>query len=174
MNLWLRLAILFLADTLWRPRLHLLETGRMPLRVLPSDLDLLGHMTNARFFSVLDLGRLDLLFRSGLLGLVVRKRWAPVVAGCDVRFRRALGPFERFSVESRLAGWDDRWLYLEQTIRCRRGIAASAMVRGSIVADGQTLAPETVMAEAGLSDAAPELPARFLAWREAEPAFHDA
>lgn len=174
MNLWLRLLLVFLADTVWRPRLRLLDAGRLPLRVLPTDLDLLGHMTNARFFSVLDLGRLDLLFRSGLLGLVIRKRWAPVVAGCDVRFRRALRPFERFWVESRLAGWDDRWLYLEQTIHCRRGVAASAMVRGSIVAGGQALVPATVMADAGLADAAPDLPERFRAWRDAEPAFHDA
>jgi acyl-CoA thioesterase FadM len=174
MNLWLRLLLLFLADSLWRPGLSLLATGRLPLRVLPSDLDLLGHMTNARYFSVLDLGRLDLLFRSGLLGLVLRRRWAPVVAGCDVRFRRALRPFERFWVESRLAGWDERWLYMEQTIHCRRGVAASAMVRGSIVADGQTLAPATVMAAAGLAQGAPDLPERFRAWRDAEPVFHDA
>lgn len=173
MNLWLRLLLLFLADSSWRPALHLLDTASLPLRVLPSDLDLLGHMTNARFFSVLDLGRLDLLFRSGLLRLVLRKRWAPVVAGCDVRFRRALHPFERFRVESRLAGWDERWLYLEQTIHCRRGVAASAMVRGSIIANGRTLSPDTVMAEAGFAEAAPDLPPRFRAWRDAEPAFHE-
>jgi len=173
MNLWLRLVLLVLADSVWRPGLRLLDTARLPLRVLPSDLDVLGHMTNARFFSALDLGRLDLLFRSGLMRLVIRKRWAPVVAGCDVRFRRALHPFERFWVESRVAGWDERWLYLEQTVHCRRGVAASAMVRGSIVVRGQTLAPAEVMAEAGLADDAPALPDRFRVWRDAEPAFHD-
>lgn len=173
MNLWLRLALLLLADTVWRPRLNVLDTSRLPMRVLPSDLDLIGHMTNARFFSVLDLGRLDLLFRSGLLGLVLRERWAPVVAGCDVRFRRALRPFERFWVESRLAGWDERWLYMEQTIHSRRGIAASAMVRGSIVAHGETLAPAAVLARAGYTGQTPALPPRFAAWREAEPAFHE-
>ncbi len=173
MNLWLRLAVLLLADMLWRPRLKLLDTARLPLRVLPTDLDLLGHMTNSRFFSALDLGRLDLLFRSGLLGLVVRERWSPVVAGCDVRFRRALRPFERFWVETRIAGWDARWLYLEQTIHCRRGVAASAMLRGSIVAGRETLAPHEVLARAGFAGRAPDLPQRFARWRDAEPAFHE-
>jgi acyl-CoA thioesterase FadM len=172
MNLWFRLVLLLLADTFWRPRIGLLDTGRVTLRVLPSDLDLNGHMTNARFFSVLDLGRLDLLVRSGLLALVVRRRWTPVVAGCDVRFRRALWPFERFWVESRLAGWDDRWLYLEQTVHSKQGVAASAMIRGVIVAKGTPLAPAEVLSAAGFEGTPPELPARFEAWRTAEPSFH--
>jgi acyl-CoA thioesterase FadM len=172
MNLWFRLVLLLLADTFWRSRIGVLDTGWVRLRVLPSDLDLNGHMTNARFFSALDLGRLDLLFRTGLLGLVVRQRWTPVVAGCDVRFRRALWPFERFWVESRLAGWDERWLYLEQTVRSKQGIAASAMIRGVIVSKGTPLPPAEVLAATGFTGAPPDLPERFEAWRAAEPSFH--
>ena len=172
MNLWFRLLSLLVGNSLWRRRLDPLDTARVGLRVMPSDLDLNGHMTNARYLSVLDLGRLDLLFRAGLLGLVIRRRWSPVVAGCDVRFRRALRPFERFWVDTRLAGWDDRWLYLEQTIHCRRGVAASALIRGGIVAGGERISPSTVIEASGFTGQRPPLPDRVTAWREAEPAFH--
>ncbi len=38
----------------------------MTFRVLPTDLDVLGHMNNGVYLSIMDLGRMDLLQRSGI------------------------------------------------------------------------------------------------------------
>jgi hypothetical protein len=56
MNLWLRLFWLALA-LLWRRKLdprH--DVSRLTFRVLPTDLDLNGHMNNGRYLTIMDLG----------------------------------------------------------------------------------------------------------------------
>ena len=40
--------------------------GRIRLTTLPTDLDILRHMNNGRYLSLFDLGRWDLLIRTGL------------------------------------------------------------------------------------------------------------
>ena len=42
-------------------RLDTWDVGRIRLRVLPTDLDVLGHMNNGVYLSIFDLGRFDLL-----------------------------------------------------------------------------------------------------------------
>ena len=43
----------------------------------------------------------------------------PVVAGLSVRYTAQLRLWEKYEVTARVAGWDERWLYMEQTmIRC--------------------------------------------------------
>jgi len=41
------------------------DVGRMTFRVVPTDLDVLGHMNNGVYFSLMDLGRIDLMIRTG-------------------------------------------------------------------------------------------------------------
>ena len=103
MNLLFRMLRVFVA-ALFRSRIGLLDSSELKFRVLPTDLDINVHMTNARYLSVMDLGRTDLLIRAGMLKTMRRRRWMPVVGHIDIRFRRSLSPFQRFSLTSRLGG----------------------------------------------------------------------
>ena len=44
------------------------SVGRIRIRVLPTDIDLLRHLNNGRYLSLFDLGRWDLLTRTGIAG----------------------------------------------------------------------------------------------------------
>ena len=48
------------------------EIGRIRVTTLPTDIDLLRHMNNGRYLSLFDLGRWDLLVRTGLLDVMKR------------------------------------------------------------------------------------------------------
>jgi hypothetical protein len=66
LNLWFRL-ILLLLMTPWRPKLEgPLDVSRLRFTVLPNDLDASLHMNNGRYWTLMDLGRMDLLLRTGL------------------------------------------------------------------------------------------------------------
>lgn len=111
------------------------------LRVWPNDLDFNLHMNNGRYLSLMDLGRVDLLARSGLGRTVLAKRWMPVVTGVTIRYRRSLAPFQRFRLETRLVGWDEHFLFLDQRFVISGGaddgmLAANATVRAAFVAKG--------------------------------------
>lgn len=88
------------------------SVGRLRLRTLPTDIDLLGHMNNGRYASLFDLGRFDLLVRTGLWDEMNRRGWYGVVAAESVTFRKSLNLWQSFVVETRLVGHDERSVYL--------------------------------------------------------------
>lgn len=110
MNLWLRLVWLILSRLLFgrRKSLEFMEPCRTTFRVVPTDLDLFGHVNNGRYFSLLDLGRIDHNIRSGLFAEYRSRGWYPVVTSETIQFYRALTFPQRFTVETSILGWDDR------------------------------------------------------------------
>lgn len=167
MNLYLRL-LKTLVAALLGTRTHPLDERVLHMRVWPNDLDLNLHMNNGRYLTLMDLGRLDLLARAGLLRVVLRERWMPVIAGATVRFRRSLAPFERFTLHTRLVGWDARWLYLEQRFMRGGELVASAAVRAAIKGPGGTVPVERVIAASGVTvTEIPVLPDWIERWRVA-------
>lgn len=158
MNLLFRMLRVLVA-ALFRPRIGLLKDSELKFRVLPTDLDINMHMTNARYLSFMDLGRTDLLVRVGLLTVMRRQRWMPVVGHIDIRFRRPLSPFQRFSLRSRLLCWDEKWLYLEQRLESARGVHAVARVRGLFLDRNGAAVPSQRLFEClGYSGESPPLP----------------
>lgn len=133
MNLWLRLLWL-IAGTAWRPRLTLpLGPSRLRFRVWPHDLDTSLHMNNGRYWAIMDLGRADLLLRSGLWRPVLENRWTPVVASAQIRFRRELGPFQGFHLETRLLCWDEsRFVMEHRVVTGDSTVAAHALVQAGL------------------------------------------
>nr|WP_238692147.1 thioesterase family protein [Xanthomonas arboricola] len=116
MNLWFRLMILFVTS-LFRPRMQVRsDVSRLRLRVLPNDIDANLHMTNGRYWTIFDLGRLDMVLRTGLAKVAVRAKWAPIVGSGAIQFRRELKPFHAFDLETRLIGWSGTRLIVEQRI----------------------------------------------------------
>lgn len=112
-----------------RPPLHAHDVGTVRFRVVPTDLDILGHMNNGIYFSIMDLARMDLLIRSGAWKKVRARGFYPVMASETITFRKSLQPWQRFNVESRIAGYDAKAVYVEQRFVVDDEIFASAMTR---------------------------------------------
>jgi acyl-CoA thioesterase FadM len=133
-NLWLRLIHLVLA-AFGRPRLDpVADASRLSFRVWPHDLDTSLHMNNGRYWTLMDLGRADLMIRSGLWRAIAREGWLPVVSAGKIRFRRELRLFQPFTLETRLVAWSDTSIIMEHrmvTAGCDGApiVAAIALVR---------------------------------------------
>jgi acyl-CoA thioesterase FadM len=137
MNLWFRLLWLLLR-TPFRPRLkapH--QPSVLPFRVWFHDLDTSLHMNNGRYWTLMDLGRTDLMLRTGLWRAVLRHRWLPVVNAGTIRFRRELRLFRPFQVETKILCWSESWLVMQHRVlsRARDGsetVAAVALARAAL------------------------------------------
>lgn len=125
----LRTALLFLRARRGS-RLHVHDVARTPFRVLPTDLDVLGHMNNGVYFSIMDLGRMDLMIRAGVWAKLTARGFYPVVTKETISFRKSLQPWQRFTVESRIAGYDDKAVYIEQRFVVAGEIFARAYMCG--------------------------------------------
>ena len=137
MNLWLRLIAQLVVSRLSGPMTLPRDVSVRRARVWPSDLDVSLHMNNGRYLTHMDLGRLDLLIRSGLLRVVMQDRLTPIVSAALIRFRRELRALQRFDIETRIVGWLDTTAVIQQDFRIATGphageVAASALVRAGL------------------------------------------
>lgn len=163
MNLWFRLLWL-LATSPFRPRLRPSgEASQLAFRVWPHDLDTSLHMNNGRYWSLMDLGRTDLMLRTGLWRAVMRHRWVPVVNAGTIRFRRELRLFRPFRIETAILCWDESWLVMQHRVlsRGRDGaeiVAAHALVRAALYdRTAKSFVPVArLLAEIGVTSESPE------------------
>jgi acyl-CoA thioesterase FadM len=177
MNLWLRLFLYALARPFRRAIVAGHEAGALHFRVWPSDLDLSLHMNNGRYLTVMDLGRLDFLVRTGLWRAVRRHRWTPIASSIVIRYRRELRPFDRFRLETRLVCWAEASVVMEQVFVLLTGphkgqVAARAMFKGGIYARAERSFVDVgrLMAEIGVTATSPPTTAEVEAFLKADGA----
>ncbi len=164
------------------PRIPITGVARSTFRVWPTDLDILRHMNNGKYLSVMDIGRFALMQHTGLDTVFSRERWYPVVVGQTISYRKSLLPWQRFTIESRILGFDEQAVYIEQRFvrpdsAGQPEIYARAVVRGRILRRGGGVVPVTeLMQKTGADRAEFNVPAAVLAWGSATrlPSTRDA
>ncbi|PID61609.1 MAG: hypothetical protein CSB44_06125 [Gammaproteobacteria bacterium] len=152
MRLWLRLFWRIITAR-FRSRCSLLGPCESHFRVLPNDLDANMHMNNGVYLTIADLGRFDLIFRSGSVGIFYRKRWLPVVARQTIRFKRSLGVFQRYTITSRIIGFDERSIFIEQLFTSKGHFVAKLIVDARFMEKGKPVRPAAVIEATGIDPA---------------------
>lgn len=169
MNMLLRLLAMILSARM-RARCSPLGPCLTPFIVWPTDLDVFRHMNNGVYFSIMDLARVDMLIRSGLMRRMRDAALVPIVAAETIRFRRPLRLFQRYFVETRVMGWDDNAFLMEQRFlrRSRRGVMevlAEAIVRARFLSNRKAIPASAFLQVIGQPEAvSPELPAWVSSW----------
>lgn len=181
MNLIFRVIYVFILSLL-RPKLQLPEeTSCLDLMVLPNDLDTNIHMNNGRYLTIMDLGRLDMILRSGLYRMMLREKAVPILSSATIRYRLPLDPFQSYRLESKIIWWDQKWAYIEQRFIIKDGekagaVAAISLVKGNFYSkkDLKVLPVPDVMGAIHQDHIdAPECPKHLKEWIESEEALRD-
>lgn len=132
MNLYFRLLLMF-ARASWRRRISMFDEFRSEHIVWPNDIDVLGHMNNGRYFTITDFVRTEILIRAGIWKQLKQRGVYPVIAGETVQFRKSLQPFQRYTIRTRLAGWDDKFLYVEHQFVRGDTTHALVLIKGRFI-----------------------------------------
>ena len=129
-----------------RSRCELTGSCVTHFRVLPNDLDVLMHVNNGVYLTIADLGRADLLLRSGTYHRIRKNGWYAVVAAETIRFKKSLKLWQRFSITTRVIAWTEKSFFLEQTFNVGDTLVARAVIdvrflshRGGIVTSDELL-----------------------------------
>lgn len=138
-------------------------------RCWPWDIDLWMELNNGRTLTLLDLGRIPLAQRIGLIGVLRKKRWNMTMAGVSVRYRRRIRAFEKFETRSRAVYWDDRFIYLEQSMWKQNGECANHALYRSAITDRNGIVPPVQVIEAMGAETTPVEPPDWVqGWINAE------
>jgi acyl-CoA thioesterase FadM len=165
MNLYFRLLWMLLRLQFLPEAAGLTDLFRRPFRVLPSDCDFNLHLTNGRYFSLLDVARIEQLARLKLLGKLLRRRWLPVLNATEITFIRPLAPLRKFDITTRIVTWDAKYFYLEQHFETPGTLHAVSLARAAFLHRGELVPPATVAALAGHEGEAPPCSAIINGWQ---------
>lgn len=99
------------------------------MRVLPTDLDLLMHVNNGVYFSFMDFGRWDMIFRNGSFDLTKKNGWYTVVAGETIKFKRSLQLWDKFTMKTKIIGHDSKYFFVQQKFFCKGKEMATGLVK---------------------------------------------
>ncbi len=156
-----------------RPKMALLDESRLELMVLPADLDTFGHMNNGRYLTLMDLGRTDLLSRTGILKTAGKRGWAPLVGGATIGYHKPLHLFQTYVQATRIVGWDAKWLFFQQRFLRGEELIAHAVVKGLFRTEYGNVPSSEVVREAGEGTQSPPLPEVVVQWAAGDKAFRE-
>jgi len=105
------------------------ETSSTSLRVWFNDLDPLMHVNNGVYLSLLDLGRIDFMIKTGMYKKIKDNNIYPVIASEGIKFKRSLKLFQKFEIKTKFSGFDDKYVYLEQSFWSKDKIYAKALIK---------------------------------------------
>lgn len=167
MKLLLRFFLLLITAS-WRSSCEVKGPCISTLRVYPNDLDLNGHVNNGVYLTYADLGRFDLLLRSGNFRKIFKRGWYPVVVAETVRFHKSLKLFQRFTIETVVIGWDEKNILLQQRFECGGDLVALAVINARFLSrKGGSVATSEFLDFLGIDEVAEPLAQWIEQWRDA-------
>ena len=172
MNLLFRMIWMFLTAR-FRPPCEILEESALSFRVLPTDLDVNLHLTNSRYFSFMDLSRVDHLIRNSAWKQIRAHKLMPVLGSGSIRFRRPVPPFKKIDVTTRIVGCDDRWIYLEHKLVAGDDVYAIAVLKAAFLDKNGRVPTERLLSMVGHSDPLPPMTEALALIRDADQALTD-
>ncbi len=173
MNLFIRLFLVWLKAILDGKRLSPLGESLVKTVVLPNDIDVYGHMNNSRYLALMDQGRIDLVMRTGIARVSDKNKWNPIVASVNIQYKRSLLLFQTFELHSRILGWDEKWIFIEQRFEKEDKIIAYALVKALFRSSKQNIPPRELLSAIGESKASPPLSPAILDWLKSERQFKE-
>lgn len=136
---------------------------------MPWDIDLWMELNNGRTLTIFDIGRISMGVRNGTNGAASRLKFGLAVAGASVRYRKRITMFEKIEMRTRPIGFDDKFLYMEQTMWDREGTCCNhLLIRAAILKNRKLTAPINFIDQLAPGTVSPELPDWVAAWAEAD------
>ena len=128
MHMILRTIIAFMRKR-FLTKAHFNEKTTISMRVLPTDLDILMHVNNGVYFSFMDFGRWDMIFRNGVYDAAMKRGWYSVVAGETIKFKKSLELWDKFDLETEIVGSDDKYFFIQQRFLKKGELMATGLVK---------------------------------------------
>ncbi len=168
MNLYLRLIWLLIRLPFIKKQSDPFVPAQLKMRACINDLDLNMHVNNGRYLTLMDLGRIYYMAKTGVLKQIVKRGWMPMLGSTKVNFIRPLGAFNRFIMTCQLLYWDEKWVYVEQKIYKKNQLCVIALFKILFVGKQGKIPSEDLMALFRTTLERPPMPEHLAAWLEAE------
>ncbi|SIT08567.1 Thioesterase-like superfamily protein [Gemmobacter megaterium] len=135
---------------------------------LPWDLDPWCELNNGRTLTLFDLGRVPFAHACGMSDALRAGGWGMTVAGTSVRYRRRIRLFDTVTMVTRVLGWDERFVYVDQTMWNGDECTTQAVPRLATTSANGIVPPARLLEKMGVTRDSPALPGWLTAWIDAD------
>lgn len=127
---WLRLSTAIFSAK-HKSKLSITDVSEIKFRVWLTDIDA-SIMNHAAMMTVLEMGRIDYMVRTGFFKLARKKKWYFPIRSISAQFIRPLKLFQTANLITRVFHVDESWFYFEQKIIRKGKIIAICIVKGTV------------------------------------------
>jgi acyl-CoA thioesterase FadM len=167
MNLYLRL--LWTIFRAWRlAPIAITDTLERQLRVLPTDIDINGHMNNGRYLTIVDLALLEYFTRIGAVKHMIKNGWRPMSGGALITYRKGLMPFQTYTLRFRRGGFNNHWNFMRFEFVRDNKICAAGYFKGAMVNKDGFVHNHLIYGALGLELGPESVPPAVASWLDAE------
>jgi acyl-CoA thioesterase FadM len=106
----------------------------------------------------MDLGRINIVLRAGLLRTLLKNRWIPLARVVTIRFRHPLKIFQEFQLRSRAIYWDNEWICTEHHFERNGRTIAIGLTKVTFIGPNGMVPVAKIVAAGGQPVVSPALP----------------
>ena len=125
-------------------------TDRVNLIVLPQDIDPFMELNNGRYVTLLDLGRFSLGARVNMASFLKRNKWSLTIVGTYNEYRHRLRLFQRFVLQTKILGYDEKWFYFFQKVERNGKTHMASVVKFAYTSNKGLVLPKEVVSAMGI------------------------
>jgi len=123
---------------------------KVNLIVLPQDIDPFMELNNGRYVTLLDLGRYSLGARVNMRSFLKRNKWSLTIVGTYNEYRHRLRLFQRFILQTKILGYDDKWFYFFQKVERNGKTHMASVVKFAYTSKKGLVLPKEVVSAMGI------------------------
>ena len=135
----------------YRSKLTITEESNIAFRVWLTDVDA-SIMNHATMMTAMEMGRIDLMVRSGFFKLARKKKWYFPSRSISVQFIRPLKLFQKANLTTKVFHIDERWIYIEQKISRHGKDIAICIVKSTVKKGRETISTNEIAKVLGISE----------------------
>ena len=124
---------------------------KVNLIVLPQDIDPFMELNNGRYVTLLDLGRYSLGARVNMGSFLKRNKWSLTIVGTYNEYRHRLRLFQRFILQTKILGYDEKWFYFFQKVERNGKTHMASVVKFAYTSKKGLVLPKEVVSAMGIN-----------------------
>lgn len=162
MNLFFRRLWVYLRAQLSPKGAPITDVYSLHFRVWLTDQDTFLHLTNSRYLSFSDLGRLNMLIRSGIHDILEREAWDIVICSQTRTIARMLKSPQTFEMACQITGWTDEHIAICHRFQRSSKVHAEVNTLVQIrTRAGDAVPVSALLEQLDVSDPSPQLSSVF-------------
>ena len=113
------------------------------------------YMNNSSFWTIAEMGIMDIYFRSDLAKICRKNKWAPLMTSQKMVFRKPLKRFSKFQVRTKIIYWDDKFVYFNITFSKDNQLIANCLIGTVVISKEGIVAPKQATSSLGIKSSLP-------------------